>query len=53
MKTQYIPKKIERKWQTIWEDEKAFAATEAASSEGQPGLRRYCTVDAERTVCCT
>lgn len=27
MKTQYIPKKIERKWQTIWEDEKAFAAT--------------------------
>ena len=28
MKTQYIPKKIERKWQTIWEDEKAFAATD-------------------------
>lgn len=27
MKTQYIPKKIERKWQTIWEDEKSFAAT--------------------------
>ncbi len=27
MKTQYIPKKIERKWQTIWEDEKAFAAS--------------------------
>lgn len=28
MKTQYIPKKIERKWQTIWDDEKAFAATD-------------------------
>ncbi len=28
MEKMYQPKKIERKWQKIWEDEKAFAATD-------------------------
>ena len=27
MKSSYNPKEIEKKWQKIWEDEKAFAAT--------------------------
>ena len=28
MKASYNPKVIEKKWQKIWEDEKAFAATD-------------------------
>ena len=27
MKSSYNPKEIEKKWQKIWDDEKAFAAT--------------------------